>query len=65
MMDNRMINRYLKSYGEIRADWVERLVSNHGSTTAATKIIEINAAMSLLRTMWNWNDETVEMEYPL
>lgn len=64
-MDNRQINRYLKSYAELRADWMDRLVENPGYSDAAIKIVEINSAMRLLRTMWNWNDESVEMEYPL
>lgn len=61
-MTNRSINRHLKAFAQARAEWIEVLSKNAGNTNACLKIIEINAKMDAYRLMWNWSDESIEMD---
>lgn len=60
-MTNKQINRHLEEFSKSRRDWLEILVENPGHTEAAQHIISINSKMELLRSLWNWGDDSVEM----
>lgn len=65
-MSNKQINQQLKAFDNARKTWVEIMVESNGASNAAAQmILSINSKMELLRTLWNWSDETVEMAVPL
>lgn len=59
-MNNTQINQHLKMFDEARQGWIDILLKNRESTDAVNHIASINAKCELLRTMWNWYDESVE-----
>lgn len=62
-MTNKMINRYIKGFVESRQNWIDVLIQNPSSTQAPEMILAINHKIELLRTFWNWSDESEEMVY--
>lgn len=61
MMGNRQINVLLKSFDKDRRVWIDMLSKSPSYSEAAQRILSINSKMELLRTFWDWSDETVEM----
>lgn len=59
-MTNRQIARYIKAFKRTRQEWIDILIKSPDGNAAAT-IVTINAKIELLRSMWNWNDEEIEM----
>lgn len=60
-MNNKQINQLLREFDRNRREWIDVLKDNPGHSTAAQQVIHINAKMELLRTLWNWSDESMEM----
>lgn len=60
-MTNRQINSHLKAFAESRQNWIDILARNPHNSHACQIIMSINSKMELLRVLWDWNDESVEM----
>lgn len=48
-MDYRQADRIIRAFKDTRQQWVDALVANPESTTAAENIVTINAKIELLR----------------
>lgn len=48
-MDYRQADRIIRAFKDARQQWVDALVANPESTTAAENIVTINAKIELLR----------------
>jgi hypothetical protein len=59
-MNNRQINQHLKMFADARQGWIDILSRDNESVQAAQHILSINNKVELLRTMWNWADESIE-----
>lgn len=59
-MNNRQINQHIRAFSESRDQWIAILAQQPESISAAQHILAINSKIELLRTMWNWADESVE-----
>ena len=58
-MTNKMLARYIESFKATRSVWLDILVENPDSTAAAQHIVSINSKIELMRSLWNWSDESV------
>lgn len=61
-MTNRQIARHIRAFKQVRQQWIDILVDNPNQTDAPRHIVDINAKIELLTTLWNWaSDEDVEL----
>jgi hypothetical protein len=60
-MNNRQIARLINEFKRMRVEWLDMLVKNPEYTDAAQHIVTINSKIELLRSLWNWNDEEMDM----
>lgn len=56
-MTNNQLARHIKNFKRIRQQWIDALVENPNNTAAPKYIMEINAKIDLLQTLWNWSEE--------
>lgn len=56
-MSNKMLTRYINTFKQTRQDWIDILNKNPDHSTAAHHILTLNAQITLLRVLWNFNEE--------
>lgn len=63
IMDNRQILNHIEEHRNARSQWMTILNTSPDSIAAAQHILAINTRIELLKTLWNWSDESVDFPH--